>query len=146
MLCNLIHKICSSSISVIADDMVGTILEALHNYLLNRGEDHDSLPKFMESSDHKFEVLKSTGFTFATDLIRDSYLTELRDRKQENSTLYQELLGWKSAPNTEAGEKIKEQGRKALNDAFRARVCIKRSGKDYKQFRRDLSNRYISRS
>jgi len=66
VLCNLIRKVCSGSISVIIDDIIGTILEALYNYLLNRAKDHELLPKYLEASDHKFEILKSTRFTFAT--------------------------------------------------------------------------------
>ena len=33
-----------------------------------------------------------------------------------------------------------------LNNVFRARVHIKRSGKEFEQFRRDLSNGCVSRS
>ena len=39
-----------------------------------------------------------------------------------------------------------ELGITALNNDFRVRVCIKRSGRDFEHFRRDLSNRYIARS
>ena len=33
-----------------------------------------------------------------------------------------------------------------MNDVIKARICIKRSGKDYEQFRRELSNQYNRRS
>ena len=36
--------------------------------------------------------------------------------------------------------------KKALTDAFRARLCIRNSGSGYEKFRRDLSNGCISRS
>ena len=91
MLYNLIRKVCSGSTSVVVEDVVGSVLEALCNFLLNHREDHESLPKYIEASDHKFEVLKAAGFTFATPKIRDSYMMELRNRKQENSVLYQDL-------------------------------------------------------
>ena len=76
-LCNLIRKVYSGSILVAVDDIVGKILEALYNFLLNCREDYVSLPKYMELSDHKFKVLKATGFAFAATKIRDSYITEL---------------------------------------------------------------------
>ena len=38
-----------------------------------------------------------------------------------------------------------EVGKKALNEVFRARICMKRSGSGLKQFRRDLSNGRNSR-
>ena len=92
---NLIKNVCSGSISVVADDVVGSVLEALHNFLLNFGKDYDSLSKYMEVSNHKFKVLKEDGFIFATPKIYDRYMLELRNRKQENSVLYQDLVGWK---------------------------------------------------
>ena len=84
----MIKKVWSGSTSVIVDDIVDNILEALFNYLCNQDEDHKSLLKFMESSDHKFEVLKVIGFTFTIEEICESYLMELRNQKQENSVVY----------------------------------------------------------
>ena len=40
ILYKLIRKVCSGLISVVTDDIVSTVLEALHNYLLNCREDH----------------------------------------------------------------------------------------------------------
>ena len=74
---NLIRKVCSGSTSVVVDDVVGTVLKVLCNFLLNHEDNNDSLPKYMESSDYKFEVLKAAGFSFTTTTIRDSYNTEL---------------------------------------------------------------------
>ena len=143
---NLIQKVCSGSAAVVVDDVLGTILEALCNFLLNHGDDHDSLPKYLEASDHKFEVLQSTGFSFTTSEIRDNYLVGLRNRRQENSTVYQDLMRWKNAPSNKTEKNDHEQGIKVLNNDFRARVYIKQSSKEFDQFRRDLSNGYVSRS
>ena len=63
---NLIRKVCSGLISVVIEDVVESILEALYNFLLNRGDDYDSLLKYMEASNYKFKVLKAARFTFAT--------------------------------------------------------------------------------
>ena len=74
---NLIRKVCSGSTSVVVDDVVGTVLEKLCNFLLNRGNDHDSLPKYIELSDHKFEILKAAGFAFAATTISNIHITKL---------------------------------------------------------------------
>ena len=135
ILCNLIRKVCSGLTLVVVDDVVEMVLEALHNFLLNRGDNHDSLPKYVESSDHKFQVLKATGFGFFAPGIYDSCITELRNRKQENSAAYQDLMRWKNAPKGEDGKDDREPGITALNNAFRARMRIKRAGKNFEQFR-----------
>ena len=54
---NLIQKVCSGSAAVVVDNVVGTILEVLRNFLLNHRDDHKSLLKYLEASDRKFEVL-----------------------------------------------------------------------------------------
>ena len=55
-------------------------------------------------------------------------------------------MRWKNTSIDETGKNNYEPGIKVLNNVFRARVYIKRSGKEFEQFRRDLSNRYVSRS
>ena len=81
VLYHLIKKVCSRSTSVITDNIVRSTLEVLFNFLLNQSEDHKSLPKYAESSDHRFKVLKASGFTFTPPEIYDNYLVELRNRK-----------------------------------------------------------------
>ena len=50
----LIRKICNGYDSVIAVDVVGKMIEALRNFALIRGEEHDSLHKHLETSEHRF--------------------------------------------------------------------------------------------
>ena len=40
---------------------------------------------------------------------------------------------------------MKGAGRKALTDAFRARIYMKRSGKDFYPFRREVVNGHVAR-
>ena len=74
----LIRKLCSRSISVITDNIVGNILEVLFNYLYNHRENSKSLLKFIEYLDHKLKVLKTIGFKF---VICKSYTINLRNKK-----------------------------------------------------------------
>ena len=56
------------------------------------------------------------------------------------------LKGWKEATEDGTMNRDIAAGKKALTGAFRERLCIRRSGSDYEQFRRDLSNGHFSRS
>ena len=46
----------------------------------------------------------------------------------------------------ESSESLREAGKEALNQAVRTRIYMRWSGKDYDQFRKDLSNGNIVRS
>ena len=54
----LIRKIYNGSDSVITEDVVGNIIEALCNFSLIRGEKCDKFYKHLEASEHIFELLK----------------------------------------------------------------------------------------
>ena len=68
------------------------------------------------------------------------------NRGQELGRTYSDLKGWKEALDDGAMDREIAAGKKALTVVFRARVCVRRSGRTYDQFRRDLSNGYIARS
>ena len=55
-------------------------------------------------------------------------------------------MRWKNAPEGEEGNDNREPGITTLNNAFKARIYIKRVGKNFEQFRWNLSNGYVSRS
>ena len=61
--------------------MIRNLVEALKNFTLIRGEEHDMLPKDMEASQHRFEVLKMDGFDMVTLGLRDRHVDELSSRK-----------------------------------------------------------------
>ena len=51
-LCQLMKKNYKGSMSVAVDDALGNLIESLRNYVLENGEEHDSLPKRVEVTDH----------------------------------------------------------------------------------------------
>ena len=91
VLCQLIKRICNGSTSVVVEDGIVNLVEALCSFTLIRGDEYDAFPKHMEASQHRFEVLKMVGFDMATSALRHSYMDELRSRKQEGSDLCEKL-------------------------------------------------------
>ena len=61
MLHPLVRKNCNSSTLVLVDDVLGNLIKALYNYVLVRGEDCNSLPKYMESSKNIYQILDGVG-------------------------------------------------------------------------------------
>ena len=51
-LLELVKKICDGSMFVVVDDIVGNLLEAMHNSLLIYRDDFPMLPKYLEASEH----------------------------------------------------------------------------------------------
>ena len=145
-LLGLVRKICNGSTYVVVDDVVGSLIESLHNALLIRGDDFNSLPKYLEVSEHRYAVLDGAGFEIANAKFRDSYMEEQINRGQDLSKTYLVLKGWKEEAVYGTMDREIAAGKKALTDVFRARLCIRRSGGMHEQFRRDFSNGYISRS
>ena len=46
-LLDLVKKICNGSTYVIVDDVVGNLIESLYNVMLIRGDDFNSLPRYL---------------------------------------------------------------------------------------------------
>ena len=84
----LINKNCNGSTTVVTSDKVGNMIEALRNFMLVRAEEYPSLPKYIEASEHLFRVLEATGFSIATEMLRDEYVSELVARGQTGSSIY----------------------------------------------------------
>ena len=61
-LCKLIKKICNGSTSVVVEYVLGNLVEDFHRFTLILGDEYDTLHKYMEASQHEFEVLKMAGF------------------------------------------------------------------------------------
>ena len=111
--------------------MLGNFVEALCDFVLIRGEEHYALPKCMEVSQNRYEVLKMVGFEMATKELRDTYMQELRSREQDRTTIYARLLAWSNETNEAKEKYVKDTVHKALTDAFRARIYMKCSGKEF---------------
>ena len=130
----LIKRIYNGLISIIVEDVLGNMLEALYNFVLIQGEEYDSLAKYLEVSNHQFTLLKQTGFKMATESLRDKYMKELMKRRQEKSEVYRRLQLWDLTPDDAAGKVDIDKGKEALNQVIRARNYVYRAGKDFNQF------------
>ena len=73
----LVKKICNGSTSTVEEDALGKIMEFPHNFLLVRGNDYESLPKYLKAVNHRCSMLKESGFDLATDNLRDDFMAEL---------------------------------------------------------------------
>ena len=76
----LVKKNCNGSASVVANDVIGNLMESLYNYMLIKGDDYQTLPKYLEATEHRYEVLKETGFSLASESLRDAYMEEEQRR------------------------------------------------------------------
>ena len=81
--------------------------------------------------------MKEAGVSFANDKMQDGDVAELVSRNQQQSSIYLKLKTWKET-TTDGTEG--EEGRKALTEAMRARVCMKKSGPKHVKFHREMSN------
>lgn len=68
---SLIKKIYNGSTLVIVEDMIDNVLEVLYNFVLIRGEEYDSLAKYLEASEHRFSLLQQVGLDLATETLWD---------------------------------------------------------------------------
>ena len=72
-------------------DILGNWLESLYLVLLIRGNDYNSLSKYLEVSKYRFEVLKEAKFDVASKDLHDRYMEELDNQGQLLSNLYLKL-------------------------------------------------------
>ena len=49
----LARKICNSLTSVVEEDVLGNLIEYLYSLMMVRGEDYESLPKYLEVLKHR---------------------------------------------------------------------------------------------
>lgn len=102
-----------------------------------RGEEFEALPKYSQAHEYKCDALAAPGFDLGNERLRDLHLNELQSRGQSNSDAHKAMIGWNNAdPNNPVDSVDIDAGKKALNEVFKARLCIKRAGKDHEQCRR----------
>ena len=65
---------------MIVDDVLGSLIESLFNVMLIRCDDFKSLPKHLEASEHRHDVLDHVVFEIASPKLRDSHMEELANR------------------------------------------------------------------
>ena len=105
-----------------------------------------SLHKHLEASEHRFSSLKQTGFELTTEALRDDCMKELLNRGQDKSVACMKLQLWESAWDDDAGKVNVKKGKDALTQAVRARAYARKSGRDFDNFRNEISNGHIARS
>jgi len=137
------RKICNGSTSVVGEDVLGNLMESLYNFLLIKGDDHESLWHYRETLAHRYSILKESGFDLATDNLRDECMDELLSRGRSESMLYKRLLGWKKASADGSDATDINLGKEALMEAFGARIYMKRAGRKCDEFRRYVHNGYV---
>ena len=141
---DLVKKVMNGSTAVVVEDVIGNMIEAMFNFMLIRAEEYEALPKYLQAFEHRFEVLTSAGFNLADEKLRDMHMNELQSCGQGGTEVHKALVGWKSADAKDV-EDIKA-GKDALTNVIKARMCLKRSGKEHEECRREMSNNYIGKS
>ena len=124
----LIRKICNGSTYVVVEDVIRNAMECMHVVMLLKGDDFDSLPKYLEAAQQKYKCFEQTECEFATEQIRDKYLEELLKHREDNTLLFKQLIRWKDAAKDGSEDENIKVGRKALNEVFRARIYMRKIG------------------
>ena len=78
--------------------------------------------------------------------LRDAFMNELHGHGQDKFLVYKQLLGWKDVPDNGTGADDIAARKKALTNALRARIYMRRAGGNYEQYRREITNGYMRRS
>ena len=86
-----VKKLCNRSATVMTDDVLGNMVEVVYNLLLIKGDEYQTLSKYLEATKQCLEVLKGSGFNMATNTLRDLYMGELASRNQDSTALYRSL-------------------------------------------------------
>ena len=81
-LCQLIRKICNRLTSVVSSDVLGNLMESLHNLLMTREKDSELLLKCVQIPKHRHSILKESGFDLATNSLRGACVAELLSQEQ----------------------------------------------------------------
>ena len=97
----------------------------------------------METSEQKCGVTKEAGVSFVNDKMRYGHVAELVSQNQQQSSICLKLKTQKEA--TTDGTEMEEVV-KALTEAMRARVSMKKSGPKHAQFRREMCNGHVASS
>ena len=101
VLFRLIKNACNVSSNVIVEGVLGNLAEALLKFSLIQVYEHYPLPRFIEASHHRFEVLKITGFDVVSLELRFNCMEELLSRGNCGSMLCQKLWACRNAGEDE---------------------------------------------
>ena len=135
MLYKIIQNICHGSDH--NDNCFMAAMEYVYNFHLIRGDDYSDLSSYFEAFEKKYDVVEKTGWTFATEAVRDLYISEMENKNMENSSSYKILKLWITTTATTYEIKL---GQGILNDRYEVYVFLERAGFRFENFRIDLKN------
>ena len=88
----MIRKNGNGSAHVVTDNVIGTMLESMYSMMMIRGDECDTLPKYLEATENRCQVAKESNLDMANERLRDEYMAELENRDQNGSTTH---IKWK---------------------------------------------------
>jgi len=62
--CGLARKISNGSTNVVVEDVIGSMVESACSMMIIRGDEHESLPKHLEATEHRHQVAKNASLTW----------------------------------------------------------------------------------
>ena len=119
------------------DNCFMTVMEYMYHFHLIRGGDYSDLSSYFEAFEKRYEVVEKTGWTFATEAVRDLYISESENENMYNGSSYTILKVWSTTMTTIDGVKL---GQEMVNDRYKAYVFLKQAGFQFENFRNDLKN------
>lgn len=84
----LIKKICNESTIVVAEDVIGATLEALHSFIFVRGNKYTLLLKYLEVLTYRYFILRQLGFDITSEILRNSCMNELNSCSKNYAEVY----------------------------------------------------------
>lgn len=142
----ILSVITNGTTSATTEDVMSTLVDSVYNWMYIKGDDYADLSEYMVAFENKYDAAKRAGFGIASPDLRDLYITELTNRGEATGALCVALEEWKMAANDEDGRRAEATGIKAVVDAYKARVYVKRAVGRYHNYRIELQNNYMSGS
>ena len=138
----MIRKNCNGSSHVVVDNVIGTMLESTCSMKMIRVDEHDALLKCLEATENRYQVAKESNLDMVNERLRDARMEELENRDQIGSATH-----WNNASGDRKGKvDMVAEGKRSWTNDIKERSCVRRSGGNYEQFRREVSNTCLSRS
>ena len=127
-----------------------SVMESVYNFHLIKGDDYADKSQYLEAFESRYELMVRTGWSVASNDMRDLYIKELEEKRMTDHPSYLKLVEWQSetmkmvASGTNYTFDVTKlsAGMKVLNDKYKAYVFVKRAGFKYENFRIELRNAF----
>ena len=127
-----------------------SVMESVYNFHLIKGDDYADKPQYLEAFESRYELMVRTGWSVASNDMRDLYIKELEEKRMTDHPSYLKLVEWESgtikmvASGTSYTFDVTKlsAGMKVLNDKYKSYVFVKRAGFKYENFRIELRNAF----